>query len=399
MNQGRRTIYRISLAQLLSAIGGTMAAIALTAEVYRQTSSAVWLSMALLLTFGISGLLSPIAGMLADRFDRRRVMVVSDLCSAAIWCVLLLRADVAWLLTFGFLASVAILPFRAASRAAVPNIVEPDDLGWANGTMSTVWQLGAAAGFAAGGIITAAAGPRAAFLINAGSFLLSAAIVARARGSFQETDAAGSRARSGHPFTGLAVIWREPGLRSLFVVWTVLYLTIDIALVADLPIATLFGAGVAGYGLINAVWAASGVAGAVIASRITTRRFEPWGVLIGTAGIGVGYFVIAFAPALGVVLVGTAIASSTNMLDEVGGYAIFQRSTEDAVRGRVFSTISGAGLLANATGFAFAGFITEAIGPRGTYAVAAAISLAMVPFLRPLFRSHRAAMESDRAVA
>src|SRR5438552_4975260 len=98
-----------------------MAAIALSADIYARTHSAVWLSATFFLTFGITGLLNPVAGLIVDRFDRQRAMILSDILGALVWSVLLLGRSPLWLLTLGFIASVVARPFGIASTAAVPN--------------------------------------------------------------------------------------------------------------------------------------------------------------------------------------------------------------------------------------------------------------------------------------
>ena len=65
---------------------------------------------------------------------------------------------------------------------------------------------------------------------------------------------------------------------------------------------------------------------------------------------------------------------------------MIQRRSADEVRGRVFSTFSTFGLMANALAFAMAGAIVEAFGPRSVFALGALASAACVPFLRPMFR-------------
>jgi len=79
----RWPIRRLALGELLSSIGSWAAGIAVSYYVYRRTGSAVWLAGTLFFTFGVAGFFSPLAGKIADRYDRRRVMIASDLTSAA----------------------------------------------------------------------------------------------------------------------------------------------------------------------------------------------------------------------------------------------------------------------------------------------------------------------------
>jgi MFS family permease len=75
----RSSVRRLAIAATISVLGSDAAFVALAVEIYRRTHSAVWLAAMMLLTFGITGVIKPFAGALGDRFDRRRVMIGSDL--------------------------------------------------------------------------------------------------------------------------------------------------------------------------------------------------------------------------------------------------------------------------------------------------------------------------------
>src|SRR5205823_8981910 len=94
--------------------------LALNFTIYQRTGSAGWLAATLLLTFGVPGLVSPFAGFLGDRFDRRAVMIASDLTSAALFLVMALVRSPGPLLAVAFLTAVAETPFESASAAAIP---------------------------------------------------------------------------------------------------------------------------------------------------------------------------------------------------------------------------------------------------------------------------------------
>ena len=80
----RPNVRRIAVARAISIAGGEAAYVAIVATMLDRTGSAVWVSAALLAWIGVGGLAAPIAGSLGDRFDRRRVMIISDLVGAAL---------------------------------------------------------------------------------------------------------------------------------------------------------------------------------------------------------------------------------------------------------------------------------------------------------------------------
>jgi MFS family permease len=385
---GRPAIRRLAAILFITSVGTNAAGVAVPAAVYAETGSATWLSLTFFLTFGIGGLLGPLAGAIADRFDRRRVAVVSSVLSGVSWLAILLGDGPLWLATMGFLAGVLAMPAGAALMAAIPNLVEEDDLDWANGTLVLARKSAQVPGFVLGGALAGTIGPEAAFVVNAVTFAVEAVAIATIPGRFQAEDADVDEERKGSVFAGFPVVWRDPVLRPLFVVWTTLFLTIDIAVVADLPLVHELGWGDLGYGLLNASWGVGAALGAFLGRRIT-RRWEPWAVLIGVVGAAVGYFVIALGPILLFAMLGNAIAGGSDAGDEVAGSAIIQRATPDSYRGRVFSAIFTAGFAANAVGFVFAGYLVNAVGPRATYAIAGGGSMLAAPLVRPMFRALR----------
>src|SRR5439155_2442335 len=90
-----------------------------------------------LLTFGLNAAVAPVFGALADRIDRRSIMVTSDLAGAALFLVLAKVHTPIALVGVAFLASLASVPFGSASSAAIPNLAAEEDLRWANSLIST----------------------------------------------------------------------------------------------------------------------------------------------------------------------------------------------------------------------------------------------------------------------
>jgi MFS family permease len=128
----RAAVRRLALAGMISMTGSTAATIAVSYHIFKITGSAWWLSAVFVLTLGVGGLLQPFAGMLADRYDRRRLMVGSDLVGAALFAALVFAHSPRSLLLLVFVAALAAPPFRAAVFAAIPNLAGSEDLRWAN---------------------------------------------------------------------------------------------------------------------------------------------------------------------------------------------------------------------------------------------------------------------------
>jgi len=153
---GRRRDYRLLLLSFgTSRAGDFLYTVALVAYVYDRTSSAAWVSAAALARFVPTILLSPAAGVAADRFERRAVMVTSDLTQLAAMVALLVVGALtgpAWVVVaLSVLSATAGTLYQAAAPGMVREAVPEDELTAANALLSTVDTLAFVAGPAAGG--------------------------------------------------------------------------------------------------------------------------------------------------------------------------------------------------------------------------------------------------------
>jgi MFS family permease len=382
----RSAVRRVALARVISLTGSQAAFTALLFEMYRRTGSSRWIAAALLVTFGTLGILTPLAGSLGDRFDRRRVMVASDLLGAACFGALAFARSPAALLTLAFLASATESPFFPAVSAAVPNLVATEDLAWANGTISLGASIGYLSGPALGGLLVSVVGAPAVFGMNAVSFVVSAALVASVRARFsgdrKETDEhRGVRA-------GFVFILRDPVLRTMLFAFAVFAVCVGSVLVAELPLATSFHAGSAGYGLISTCFGIGALVGALAARRLTPsteRRGLVFGSFVTAVAFGAVSFMPVFAPVLAMMLLG----GMSDGLVDVAIELIFQRRSPDAVRSRVIGALEANFLLGLAVSFLFAGSLIDAFGPKSAYVLAGAGTFVAALMLLPLLGGDR----------
>ena len=379
----RDAVRRLAVARGLSATGSRIAGVALSFLIYERTGSALWLAGTLFFTFGVVGLLTPFAGKIADRYDRRRVMIASDLLSLAIWLLLVVVREPLLLAAVGFVASVVSLPMHFASGAAIPNIVEEDDLPWANGWVQGAGNFGTLAGPAIGGALYAFGGAGLAFAVNAVSFGLSALLVWSIRGVAFSAERGEDEEVPDSALEGFRVIRKDRFLLWLTVAWTGMWLAMNIAYVADPPLAEQFGVGSFGYGLIDTSFGLGALLGSVVATRIAKRAEYAW-VVVGCLGVAAGWFMIAAAPWFVFVLIGSALAAGIDSIGTVAGYGMIQTRVPDATRGRVFAAQATAGLGINMVGFLTVGPLVEALGPQAVYGIGGAIALlATVVFVVP----------------
>jgi len=170
---------RLWLSQVVSEVGDWAARLALTTLVYRRTDSAAWATViavsALLPMLGPGQLIAT----LADRFDRRLILVSADIARAAVFAALMLTTPPMWaLLALSTLAGLATVPFEAARSAAILDVTAAERVPAAMALGQATQSLALVIGWAVGGLLLVLAGTHGALGVNAGTFLLSAMLLA-----------------------------------------------------------------------------------------------------------------------------------------------------------------------------------------------------------------------------
>jgi MFS family permease len=382
----KTAVRRLAVARLISITGGAAAYAALMYTVYERTGSATWLSATLLLTFGVAGVFAPLGGALGDRFDRKRVMVVSDLLGAACFAAMAFVRDPGWLLGLAFWSAVVEQPFWMASGAAIPNIAGQERLAWANGLVALGRNTGIMVGPAIGGILVGWLGPGWVFGLNAVTFAVSAVLVVSVRAPFSgdRSDAEEHRGIR----AGFAFLARERVLRTIVLAWTALVLGMGFVMVADVPLVERFGAGPLGYGLLIGGWGAGSVLGSLGGRRLTEEK-EPRALFLGMALIALATGAVAVSPWFAPILVMSLLSGFGDAITMVAEQGIQQRRTPDAVRSRVMAASEAVVTVFFAVSLVAAGPVLQALGPQNVYAIGGATALAGSAVLLPVLRGER----------
>jgi MFS family permease len=176
-------------AQLISLGGDWFLSVALFGLVFEFTGSPALVS-ALIATMSVPyAVMTFVGGPLADRVDRRRLMIVADVVRGvlAFGFFFVRGPSTVWLafVLVGVIQSLGAF-FEPAAAAAVPNLVEPEDLPVANVLTGSLWGTMLAVGAALGGVVVATFGREAGYIGDAASFLVSAALIVRIHGRFAE---------------------------------------------------------------------------------------------------------------------------------------------------------------------------------------------------------------------
>jgi MFS family permease len=360
--------------QAISFVGDAVSMVALVILVVQLTGSASAVGGALVARL-LPTFASPLFGVLADRFDRRVVLVASDLVRATLVLGLVFVRDLVLIYGLIFLMGFARTLFNPTIRAAFPSVVGEGDLTRANSLIGSTFSASVTVGPALGGLLVAAVGVSGAFLLDAATYLISAGLLSRIplpRPQREEEVGVFRELRSG--FSYLA------GARVPLAVMIGAFLTVlatDLATPAEVFLAKgTFGAGDVGYGLLVSVWGGGMVLGsafmAVLGDRLRLLPTYFLGIFVWALALAGTGLSPTFVLALGML----AIAGAANGLDNVVTDTILQRQVPDAFLGRVFSVKYlgyGAG---EALAYPAGGVLVDALGPRSTFLLAGIVTAA-----------------------
>jgi MFS family permease len=375
---------RLWIGQGTSFVGDAVSMVALVVLVVQVTGSATAVGGALVARL-LPTIASPLAGVLADRVDRRVVLVASDLARAVLVLGLVFAGDLATIYVLVFLMGLARTVFNPTVRAAFPSVVGGGDLTRANALISGTFSVSETAGPALGGLLVATAGVDAAFVLDAVTYLVSAALLSLTpltRPQREEEGASfGEDLKAG--FTYL-VGARVPLAIVLGAFLTVL--TINITIPAEFFLATeTFDAGNAGYGILVGLYGGGMVLGSALMAALGDRaRLLPLyfsGVLAtALALVGAG-----LSPTFVLALGALVVAGVANGTENVTTDTILQKRVPDAFLGRVFSVRFLGFSVGEAFAYGMGGAIVDVSGARFTYLLAgaatAAAGLAILIFL------------------
>ena len=376
MLAGRPDLRLVLSAGIISMTGDWILTVGLIYRVYAVTHSTVASALTMASGFAPQVLLGAVAGVLADRWDRKRTMIAANLLLAAGLLPLLLvnGAGRVWIVFAVMFTEGCVQQFFSpAEQAMVPRLVPEGELMTANAVSGQVANVSRLTGSALGGVLAAAGGIVAVTLADAASFLASAALLAlvrttgrtaaRERGPVRDRLAeVRADLRDG---LRLAVRHRTLRLLMIFALVTSVGEGIMSTLFAPFVVHVLHGTP-QDLGFILAAQAVGGIAGGMTAAA-SGHRIRP-GRLLGAGAVLFGLVDLAiFLYPLGYVAVWPAVAGMIvvglpGALTLAGLITLFQRSSEDAFRGRVFGALSaleGISVLAGTLG---AGYLSRVAG-------------------------------------
>lgn len=359
---------RLLGAALLSEVGDWAARLALVVLVYGQTGSTLWAGA--VAAAGLLPWLGPgqLLASLADRHSRRDVMVVADVVRAAAFGVAALGVPVPVLLVLVFVAGLAAPPHEAATAAVRPHLVPREQFPAVAALFGVVEDAALLLGYAAGGALVALLGASGALAFNAGTFLVSALLVAAVPRRIGEPGTGGraALAAAGRVITGTPQIRRALALVAAAMG--------GLTAVTTLLAPYVLGEEGRGGGTVALLTAAAGVVTLVLTATVTPQdpdgglqlRACAWLCLVGGAGVVLGF---ASGPSLPLLLVPALFAGALGVVIAPASVAVTPL-LPDAVRASGFAVLMG--VLAGAQSLAAlgAGAVAELVGPAPAAALA-----------------------------
>lgn len=375
----RARVFFAALAQ--SSLGNGAAYVALLLVAFDRLDSPWAISAVLIADLLPAMVLGPIFGAIADRFSRRACCVLADLLRGGAFCGIALVDSFETTLAFALVAGAGTALFTPAALASLPSLVEAQRLAPATALFGAFADLGFTVGPALAAIGLLVGGPESILLVNAVTFIASAAILARLRfGAVEEHGETGSQRKSllGEAREGMGVARRLPLVRFVLIASGAVLLCAGIFNVAELPfvedelggndavfaiLVGLFGLGFAGGSLLGS---SGGDVGRL-------RRRYMIGLLLTAAGL----LALAAVPVLGLAFLAFTAAGVGNGMMLVYERLLIQAQVPERLRGRIFGVKDAITAWAFGIAFLAAGGLIEGFGVRATVLGAGAAALAV----------------------
>jgi MFS family permease len=374
--ESRDSLRLIVGAICLSALGDFLALTALALHVQEVNDSGIAVAGLFIALWLPLVVLAGHAGLLVDRLDTRRVLVVASLVQAGLAVGLAFTSPLLGVLVLAALLGSANAVAQPAEFALVPSAVSPDRVGIANAQVETARSLGAAAGPLLGGLLAAAGGTRLPLLVDAVTFVAiagaAAALTLRPAAAVSAVAAPLGRARD-----GIVFLARDTLLRLVLAVAfaSLLFMT------ASVPAEVFFAkdvleVGDAGFGAMWTCWfLGMTLGGLFVARRVPAGALALVAlvaIVVQSVGVGAPTLWLSFPFALALYLIGGSAHGTKNVLVRT----LMHVRVPASLHGRAFAAYNGLRNGAEMVALALGGLLIAWIGARWTLFVAGAVPAA-----------------------
>ena len=367
--------------QFVSAVGTWMTFTATSWLVLQLTHSGTSLGVNAALAFGPVLLLGPWGGVLADRFDKRRILTWTQTSFAIVSISLaaLVFTDVValWMVyALSLTAGVITAIDNPARQSFYVEMVGEKTLTNAVSLNSAAFTGARIIGPAVAGILIAFVGMAICFLIDGISYMAVLVALLAMRADELHVQRRSSRGR-GHLVAGLRYVWATDDLRRPLLIMAVIFtLVFQWQVLVPLLAVRTFGAGAREFGLLSAT---AGLGSFIGAISIANRNAEPTleRLAMFMTGLGVAMAAVAFAPALPVAMVLMIPVGFAAMSFMITGNTMLQLAARPEARGRVMALYGVVFLGSTPIGAPIVGLLGEHLGPRVDFLLAGGVALAL----------------------
>jgi MFS family permease len=359
----------------LSALGDWIALVPLTIHLQEATDSGMTIALLYFAIWAPSVVLAGPAGLLADRFDPRRVLLLVSLGQAVVAVGLAFVAGTGVILGLAVLLGIGFAVAQPAEFALVPRVAGEARLAVANGRVETARYAGFAVGPLLGGVLAAAGGLEVAMLVNAATFLVVGLAAILVRCPHSEFCLAPEPA-VGRAWSGAKYLVQD---RLLGVVMTVAFVSL-LFMTTNWAANVFFakddlGLGNVGYGLLLTSWTVGMVLGATLLSRRVASGVLAVGAVVAIVvqGAGLAGPAVWLVPALAFAFffVGGLAHGTKNVLVRT----LIHERVPSSLHGRAFAAYNGLRNGAELVALVAGGLLVGAIGARWTMLVAGAVPM------------------------
>lgn len=372
--RNRQGVRQLWFATIISLVGDWFNTIASLIIVSRYTDSGLavsWILIARTIPFLFMG---PIAGVVVDRFNRKHVMVVSDILRAGIVLSFLFvdRPERVWLIYLLTTLQIIVSTFfQPASQAVIPQLVKGNrEITQANVLQSVTWSATLALGSAMGGWFANLFGAEAALVIDSVTFVVSALLVLRIKLLHQETNIQQQTSGWTDFIEGMRYIFKRKDVAILTLIKTIGQIgngDIIVVIFAE----RLFIIGRESAGSLGILYTAAGI-GAVLGPVVgnlfvdESRRSLRRGVLIGFVCIPLGWLVMSMANNIWIASLGMLLRLAGGSVNWTYSNILIQLRVPEKLQGRVFSLDLALFTVANSVSVWFSGYMIDvySLDPR-----------------------------------
>lgn len=362
-------------------------------------------------------LMRPWAGVLADRFDRKRLLIISDIMRAGAVLGLLFATQgpeyLPLIYVFTVIQFLISSIFEPARNALMPSVLYRDQLVIGNTLSSVTWSAMLAIGAIIGGIVAELFGIQTALAIDAGTFILSAVIVMTLTVPETPRSEIGEESneervvldKTKRTFVdGIRYVFKNPATAAALLIKAgQSFTSVDTILI--IYGTSVFVVGEQGTTSMAILWSAFGI-GAII-GPIITNHFSDESVhalrrlvIVGYAMIVVGWLFWGLAPSLELLAIAVVIRAMGSSVNWTYSSIILQKTVPDEYLGRMFSLDFGGFELVMGISVLVTGLVIDAIGIENIHTIVFAfVIIAIIPLLIWIWAVHRLEQSESQALA